>query len=156
MLHISAIKEIKVTNNLSITSPRPSLPHGLLGFFLMFYFSKINNSKFHFHLLVNQKGLHLEYIKYISHGTPWLKKIPENLHIPSYISIVVWFVILSRCKKMILKIILQPWSIKSLHCNFLVLIKQLMWSLFVKIRNIFIHPKLLEPTDPSLHNQWID
>jgi len=27
------------------------------------------------------------------------KKIPENLHIPSYISIVVWFVILSRCKK---------------------------------------------------------
>ena len=84
MLHTSAIKEIIVTNNLSITSPRPPLPHGLLGFFLMFYFSKINNSKFHFHLLVNQKGLHLEYIKYISYGTPWLKKSQKT-----YISLLI-------------------------------------------------------------------
>ena len=46
--------------------------------------------------------------------------------------------------------ILKPWSIKSLHCNFLVLIYQLMWFLFFKICNIFIHPNLLDPTDPSI------
>jgi hypothetical protein len=41
-------------------------PHRLLGFILMFYFSQINNSKIPFHLLVNQKGLHLKHVKYVS------------------------------------------------------------------------------------------
>jgi hypothetical protein len=46
----------------------------------MFYFSKINNSKIH--LLVNQKGLHLEYIKYNSF--PLAKKSQKT-----YISLLI-------------------------------------------------------------------
>jgi hypothetical protein len=48
----------------------------------MFYVSQINNNiKIPFHLLVNQKGQHLKYVKYISF--PLAEKFPEYLHIPS-------------------------------------------------------------------------
>ena len=120
----------------------------------MFYFSKINNPKIHSHLLVNQKGLHLEYIKYISYGTPWLKK-SHKTYISLLISPLLFDLLYLVDVKIDLEEILKPWSINSLHCNFLVLIDRLMWYPVFKICNIFIHPNLLDPTDLSLQNRLL-
>ena len=86
----------------------------------------------------------------ISHS-PWLKK-SQNTYISLLISPWMFDLSYSVDIKNNLEKILKHWSIKSLHCNFLILINQLMWFLFL-ICNIFIHPNLMDPTDPSLHNQ---
>jgi hypothetical protein len=62
--HISSKSKNRYKKLFSYLTPSP--PHRLLGFILIFYFSQKNNSKIPFHLLVNQKGLHLKYVKYIS------------------------------------------------------------------------------------------
>ena len=84
-LHTSAVKVKIGMVQKTVTSPPP--PTRLVGFILMSYFSQINNSKIPFHLLVNQKGLHQKYVKYISFSLA--EKISEYLHIPSNFPMVV-------------------------------------------------------------------
>ena len=120
LYHVVVVKIGTIQKTFLLSHPPPQR---FLGFFLMFYFSNINNSKAHFQLLVNQKGLHLEYVKYI------LFLLDEKSQ-KTYISLRIFPLLFELSYSVDAKNYLEKknaaWSIKSLHCIFLVLINRLM------------------------------